>query len=67
MAKDRTRHARIREPKQESQADMVEREAMQVLSWFAYAMMILAIVLVELADKAAGVAYRILEAEHEER
>lgn len=67
MAKDRTRHARIRESKQETQFDMAAQGAMQVLSWFAYAMMILAIVLVELADKAVGVAYRILEAEHEER
>lgn len=30
MAKDRTRHARIREPKQESQADIVMRETVQM-------------------------------------
>ena len=29
MAKDRTRHARIREPKQESQADIVMRNIIQ--------------------------------------
>lgn len=31
MAKDRTRNARVRDSRQESQADMVAREAMQVL------------------------------------
>ena len=31
MTKDRTRHARIRELKQEPQADMVAQEAMQAL------------------------------------
>lgn len=67
MAKDRTRHARIREPKQESLFDRAERETVQVLSGFAYAMMMPAIVLVDLADKAVGYANRILEAEHEER
>lgn len=30
MAKDRTRHARIREPKQESQADMIARKIGQM-------------------------------------
>lgn len=30
MTKDRTRHARIREPKQESQADIVMRETVQM-------------------------------------
>lgn len=67
MAKDRTRHARIRESKQETLFDRAERDTVQVLSGFAYAMMMPAIVLVELAGKAVGVAYRILEAEHEER
>lgn len=37
MAKDMTRHARIREPKQESQADMVALGAMQVLYDVSYA------------------------------
>lgn len=37
MAKDRTRHARIREPKHESQADMVARKAMQELFDVSYA------------------------------
>lgn len=67
MAKDRTRHARIRESKQETLFDRAERDTVQVLSGFAYAMMMPAIVLVELADKAVGVAYRILEGEHNER
>lgn len=65
MAKDRTRHARIREPKQEPLFDRAERDTVQVLSGFACAMMMPAIVLVELADKAVGVAYRILEAAHD--
>lgn len=37
MAKDRNRNAWIREPKQESQADMVARGAMQVLYDVSYA------------------------------
>ena len=37
MAKDRNRHARIREPKQESLFDMAAREAMQVLYDVSYA------------------------------
>ena len=31
MAKDRTRHARIREPKQKSQADIIVMETGQVI------------------------------------
>ena len=37
MAKDRTRHARIREPKQESQVDIVAQGAMQALYDVSYA------------------------------
>lgn len=37
MAKDRTRHARVRDSRQEPQADMVVREAMQVLYDVSYA------------------------------
>ena len=37
MAKDGTGHARIREPKQESQADIVARGAMQALCDVSYA------------------------------
>ena len=65
MAKDRTRHARIREPKQEPLFDTAARETVQVLSGFAYAMMMPAIVLVDLADKAVGYANRILGAAHD--
>lgn len=36
MAKDRTRHARVRDSRQEPQADMVAREAMQVLYDVSY-------------------------------
>ena len=67
MAKDRTRRARIREPKQETLFDRAERDTVQVLSGFAYAMMMPAIVLVDLADKAVGYANRLLEGEHNER
>ena len=67
MARDRTRQARIREPKQESQADMVARETKQVLAGFAYAMMMPAIVLVDLADKTVGYVNRLLEAQNGER
>ena len=67
MAKDRTRHARIRGPKQEPLFDRAARETVQVLSGFACAMMMPAIVLVDLADKAVGYANRILEGEHNER
>lgn len=67
MAKDRTRHARIREPKQELLFDKAEREMGQALAGFAYAMMVPGMVLVDLADKTVGYVNRILEDEHEER
>lgn len=67
MAKDRTRRARIREPKQESQADIVAREAMQALAGFAYAAMMPAMLLVDTVEIAVDCINRILEAEHEER
>lgn len=67
MAKDRTRHARIREPKQETQADMVARKAMQALAEFAYAAMMPAKLLVDTVEIAVDCVNRILEAEHGER
>lgn len=66
MAKDRNRHARIREPKQE-RPYRAECEAMQVLAGFAYAAMMPAMVLVDTVDMAVDCVNRILEAEHEER
>lgn len=66
MAKDRTRRARIREPKQESQADIVAQEAMQALAGFAYAAMMPAMLLVDTVEIAVDCVNRILEAEHGE-
>ncbi len=67
MAKDRTRRARIREPKQESQADIVAREAMQALAGFAYAAMMPAMLLVDTVEIAVDCVNRILEGEHGKR
>ena len=67
MAKDRTRHARIREPKQESLFDRAERETVQVLFWFAYAAMVPKKLLVDTVEIAVDCVNRILEAEHGKR
>lgn len=68
MAKDRTRHARIREPKQESQADMVEREAMQVLYDVSYAAVVgIGDFCYAVTDCLLDLAKKMEEAKHEER
>lgn len=67
MAKDRNRHARIREPKQESQADMVTLEIGQAFAAISEDVAMAIAGFADFADTVMGCVKRLLEAEHEER
>ena len=67
MAKDRNRHARIREPKQESQADMVTLEIGQAFAAISEDVAMAIAGFADFADTVMGRVKRLLEAEHEER
>lgn len=71
MAKDRTRHARIREPKQESQADIVTLEIGQAFVRFSedVAMAITGFdnAVQLFADETMDFVKRLMEAQNVER
>lgn len=71
MAKDRTRHARIREPKQESQADIVTLEIGQAFVRFSedVAMAIAGFdnAVQLFADETMDFVKRLMEAQNVER
>lgn len=71
MAKDRTRHARIREPKQEPQADMITLEIGQAFVRFSedVAMTIAGFddAVQLFADETMDFVKRLLEAQNGER
>lgn len=67
MAKDRNRHARNREPKQEPQADMVTLEIGQAFSEISEAVAMAIAGFPDFADTVIGFVKRLLESQNGER
>lgn len=67
MAKDRTRHARIREPKQESQADIVMRNIIQTSERISEDVAISLAGFTDWATETMDCVRRLLEAQNVER
>lgn len=64
MAKDRTRHARIREPKQESQADMVTLEIGKAFARISEDVVMAIAGFADFAAETMDCVKRLLEAQH---
>lgn len=67
MAKDRNRHARIREPKQELQADMVTLEIGQAFAAISEDVAMAIAGFADFADTVMGRVEWLLEAQNGER
>lgn len=67
MAKDRTRHARIREPKQESQADMITLEMGQAFARISEEVVMAIAGFADFAAETMDCVRRLLEAQNVER
>ena len=67
MAKDRNRHARIREPKQESQADMVALEIGQAFARISKDVVMAIAGFADFAAEMMDYVKRLLEARNGER
>ncbi|MDD6706735.1 MAG: hypothetical protein PUE29_10350 [Olsenella sp.] len=67
MAKDRTRHARIREPKQESQADMITLEIGQAFARISEDVAMAIAGFSDFAAETMDYVMRLLEAQNGER